>query len=192
MLRDFVLTARLLDDGVMGKFYSAKSNPNIGIEALTFFAASVFWRAAVHNWQYLKSAPVYRIFLGPYEEQLRRYLLGDQRFPKAAALWVWVSRYENPNRVVTPPVSTRAWNCHLHAFDIPGIRFTLILGRAIPEYVRQVCIRNGQDQPILLTSASDDLLATAVSNLSKTTRLSKALQTRGKWRWFGDSESLLP
>jgi hypothetical protein len=122
-LRDHVLEAKLVSEGPMGKFYAARSNPNINVAALTFFAASVFWRAAVRTWRLLKSGLPYRIALGPYEEQFREYLLGEAPFPPSAALWVWVARHETPSRAATPPDSHRVGQCRIHFFDVPGVRF---------------------------------------------------------------------
>jgi hypothetical protein len=183
LLREFILKAEMLDDGVLGKIYSAKSNPQIDSGALAFFAASVFWRAAVHHWRYLRLAPISRIVLGPYQEQLRKFLLGEQRFPDSVGIWVWVSSYDQPSRAITTPHSMRYWDCHVHSFDIPGIRFMMIVGRALPDFVRLMCILNGRDQPILVSDAPDDILSTKLNELSRSTRLSDVLQKKGKWSW---------
>jgi hypothetical protein len=88
-----------------------------------------------------------------------------------------------PSRVVTTPHSTRFWNCHVHVFDIPGIRFTLFFGRSLPGHVQLLCASSGPDQPILVSDAPHDILASDIAKLSKTTRLSRTLQRKGKWSW---------
>jgi hypothetical protein len=181
VLRDLVLSSKLLDAGEMGTFYSAKSNPQIDTEALTYFAASVFWRAAVHDWEYLKLRA--SISLGCYEEQFRSYLLGEAPFPKSAAMWVWVSRYEEPSRAVSTPHSIRVCDCYMHIFDVPGLRFSLLVGQMMPDWVQFLCILNGRDQPILVSDAPDDILAADVQKASQTTHLSSRLQKLGKWVW---------
>jgi hypothetical protein len=180
-LRELVVESTPLDTGVVGTFYSAKSNPKIDARMLTYFAASVFWRAAVHRWKYL-NVPA-SITLGVYEEQFRMYLLDEAQFPKAAAMWVWVSSYKEPSRALSTPHSARQLNCHLHSFDIPGMRFTLVVGQAIPDWARFLCVLNGQDQPVLVSDAPDDILATDVHKMSQTTHLSDRLQGQGKWSW---------
>src|SRR5271170_6841913 len=52
LLRDSVLSSRLLDDGKMGRLYSVKENPKVSVKHLAFFAASVFWRASIYNWRF--------------------------------------------------------------------------------------------------------------------------------------------
>ena len=182
-LRDLVLKAELLDDGPVARMYSTKSNLNIDSGALTFFAASVLWRAAAHTWQFLRGVPGNPIRLGPYQESLRKYLLGQEPFPRSAAMWVWVSRYDKPSRAVTTPHSGRVWNCYRHTFDIPGIRFDLFVGRTLPQFIRLMCVMNGPDRPILVSDAPDDILATQLTQFQQTTQLSKALQRKGKWSW---------
>ncbi len=182
-LRELVLDAELVDDGEVAKIYSGKSNPHIDCDALVFFAARVFWRAAVHQWHLPGSNPEPSVRLGPYEDLLREYLLGSTQFPKTAAVWVWVSQAARPSRAVTFPHSCRIWDCHAHTFDVPGIRFDLFVGRTIPQFVRLMCALNGLDRPILMSGAPDDVLATRLARLSQTTRLSMALKGRGKWSW---------
>jgi hypothetical protein len=183
ILRDLVLNAALLDDGATVTIYSAKSNPRINRGALAFFAASVVWRAAVHEWQLPGPVQEDPVALGPYQELLRKYLLGEEQFPQSAAIWVWVSRSNEPSRAFTLPQSSRIWNCHSHTFYVPGIQLTLLLGQAIPRDVRLLCVLNGPDGPILVSDAPDDTLATQVSYISQKTRLSKTLQSKGKWSW---------
>jgi hypothetical protein len=182
-LRELMLKGQLLGDGPVAKFYSTKSNLHIDSGALTFFAASIFWRAAARDWQFLKSVPGNPIALGPYQESLRKYLLGQTSFPHSAAMWVWVSSYDKPSRVVTTPHSGRILNCHAHSFDIPGMRFDLFLGRRLPEFVRLLCVVNDPDRPILVSDAPDNILATQLDQFRQTTQLSKALQKKGKWSW---------
>ncbi len=183
LLREQVVRSRLLDDGPVGRIYSSKSNPNIDSGALTFFAASIFWRAAAHAWQIPGRMRGSLIDLGPYQESLGKYLLGQEPFPGSAAMWVWISLYDKPSRAVTTPDSSRICNCHAHTFDIPGIRFSLFVGRTLPQFVRLMCVAGGPDGPIVASYAPDDILATQVSQISQTTRLSKALQRKGKWSW---------
>jgi hypothetical protein len=181
-LRDLVLKAKLLDDGAAARIYSSKSNPDIDVASLAFFAASVFWRGAARTWRF-QGHELERIALGRYQESFRRYLLGLEPLPNSAAMLVWVSHCDKPSRAVTMPQTHRVDDCHVHSFDIPGIRFDLFVGREVPSFVRLLCVVNGPERPILLSEAPDDILATQVGQVSRTTRLSKKLQAKGKWSW---------
>jgi hypothetical protein len=181
LLRDSVLGCQLLDDGKMGRLYSVKGTPDVSVEHLTFFAASVCWRASVHSWRL--GPRTERIFLGPYQEPLRRYLLGQEPFPQHAAMWVWVSNYDKPSRAISFPHSLRTWDCYAHSFDIPGVRFMMFVGKVLPEIAHRLCILRGTEKIILVSSAPDDILATDVAKISQTSRVSPKLLSQGKWSW---------
>ena len=74
---------------VMSDFfvYSAAPMTEIDAEQLSHFGMGVFWKASVHNWR--SKAGLFRIDLGPYADEIRRFLL-DGSFPEHAALWVCV------------------------------------------------------------------------------------------------------
>jgi hypothetical protein len=55
--------------------------PDINAGALCYFALSVIWRAAVWTWR-LERATAEALCLGPYRDQLRRFLLGEYLIQK--------------------------------------------------------------------------------------------------------------
>ena len=62
--------------------YSAKDTPTIDREKLAYFGLSVFWRASVATWKDASGISEIRINLGEkYNEEIRRYLLGETGFP---------------------------------------------------------------------------------------------------------------
>lgn len=181
LLRDSVLGSQLLDDGLMGRLYSVKQNVGINCNQLAYFATSVVWRAAIYNWRFGLRAE--RVFLGPYQDQIRRYLLGQDQFPRQAAMWVWVSSYDKPSRAISFPQSLRVWDCYSHGFDVPGVRFTMFVGKVLPEVVRRLCIIHGEEKIVMVSPAPDDILATSVGKISETSRVSPKLLALGKWSW---------
>jgi hypothetical protein len=64
------------------RIYSCNNIPSISAHSLTYFALSIFWRAAVYPWT-IGRRPVH-IELGPYRELLRRFLVGAAPFPNSA------------------------------------------------------------------------------------------------------------
>lgn len=68
--------------------YSAADTPGIERAKIAYFALSVFWRASVHTWEQ-ESGEKIRIDLGKkYNEEIRRYLLGETPIPEHANLLV--------------------------------------------------------------------------------------------------------
>ena len=94
-----------------------------------YFAASVFWHAAARAWT-LDSETIPRIRLGPYEEQLRRFLIGELPFPDGIRLFVHVWSEEHAGFTSIAPCSARAPDgTHRHKFTIPGILFIILVGQ---------------------------------------------------------------
>jgi hypothetical protein len=110
-----------------------------GVEAdqLSYFAASVFWRAGVHNWPVAD-----RIELGPYEEQLRLFLLDEADFPQDGVLIVTVSstndQFSNES-MAFPFIKDHTAHFRQYRFWIPGLTFQIFFGRAIPREIRMLC-----------------------------------------------------
>lgn len=118
-------------------FYMSLQNDKINTAALVYFAASVFWRAAVHPW---RSDAIIHIELGPYAEAFRKYLIGKDEFPQNAVLWAGVSGAHQPATSVNfPHARKRTDDFHSYNFHIPGIYFDLFVGNSIPQSIRHFC-----------------------------------------------------
>lgn len=66
--------------------YSAADTPDINRDQIAYFAISVFWRASVHTWE-RESGELVSIDLGKeYNEQIRKYLLGEAPLPARAVM----------------------------------------------------------------------------------------------------------
>ena len=87
-LRDILCNATPVWEDPEIRLYSCKNVPSIAPNSITYFALSVFWRAAVHHWT-IGGRPV-SIELGPYREPLRTFLLGAAAFPRSTSLSVLV------------------------------------------------------------------------------------------------------
>ncbi len=97
------------------------------VDQYLYFAASVFWRASAHAW-YQETGALGRFTLGPdYQEQFRRYLLGQAAFPLEARMWVHVSSGTLKDPLIVFPCTTAVEGAHRHKFYVPGILFILFL-----------------------------------------------------------------
>ncbi len=133
------------------RVYYAAGIPKINAAALTYFAASIFWRGAVHPWKSDGTVPVP---LGPlFEEQLRQYLMGLQPFPKDSfSLWVVVREGKEIDRLTYEPAGNRIGKLHSYRFPMPGLCFMLYVGRNSPEYIREKCFASGSGNPLVVSS----------------------------------------
>lgn len=135
--------------------YSAPSDPNINTDQLVYFCISVFWRASVRDW--IASGQKYEaISLGKtYQEQIRKYLLGEREFPQNAAVTVILSQLKFPHLAFNFPDTVRVESCYCHTLHIPGMTFQLMLGKQWPEGTHEGCILRSPFHPIFVCKDGD-------------------------------------
>jgi hypothetical protein len=110
--------------------------PNIDVDALARFGASVFWRASI-------SAAFPKFQLGhDDEEAMRQYLNGESTFPTRARLTLAIIKADDSpvDEVVTSPDGRRADGYrHEHVFVAHGLHFLLSLGSEFPAGIDLIC-----------------------------------------------------
>jgi hypothetical protein len=146
------------------RIYLASDIPQIDTDALAYFATSIFWRGSIHPWNQDGSLPVR---LGPFADSFRRYLMGEEAFPKYAALWVAVREKSKVGRLTFTPVGGRIGNFHTHRFPMPGFGFMLFTGKNIPENIRRICFVRGQGNPLIRTSLFEQPLLEQALNMAR-------------------------
>jgi hypothetical protein len=132
--------------------YSAEHTPTIDREKLAYFGISVFWRASVATWNDANGHPEIRIDLGPkYNEQVRRYLLGEMGIPKEAFLTVYVcSDAASALRSFAPSKNGTTRLGKLTGFLVRGIEFNFGIGKAVQKFQRQLAMTNTESRWIHL------------------------------------------
>jgi hypothetical protein len=161
-------------------YYSA-TVVDLDVKRMVYFAASVFWRAAVHSWK-TGNDQVTRLHLGPFAEPLREYLLGGC-FPVHVVLLanVGVPADELMNAICSLPYATGHARHHSYRFDVPGLMFLLEVGRSVPKEWERICLaRSGV---VAISSALDRLRLYRM--LGAATRAEKKGRLRAMH--FGDS-----
>ena len=150
--------------------YSAADVPTLPIDKLVYFCASVIWRASLRDWLIgRRTHPALEIGRR-YEEEIRLFLLGQTSFPQNAAVAVNVSRLAQPLMVCNFPDPLRADSFHAHRLCIPGVNFVVMLGKHIPEDIRQMCILRGPLHPIVVSDQGDAFVHTTLLALTKKIR----------------------
>lgn len=141
-------TPDLSSDTTTTRVYYASAIPEINVAALSYFAASIFWRGSIHPWNDDGSVPVN---LGPFQEAFRQYLMGVHPFPKDAVLWVAVREGKEIDRLTYAPMGERRERVHTYKFPMPGFGFSLTVSKNIPANYRKHCFVHGQGNPIIVT-----------------------------------------
>jgi hypothetical protein len=155
-------------------YYSSAGIAAINMDALVYFALSMFWRASAHTWRNV-SGLMEGIELRSFEETIRRFLLGD-KFPADTVILVSVW----PTRDVLPAAYTprrgRAPGYHCFNFLIPGVEFKLLTGRAIPEVLRAACSYASADKLVFSAMSVISDTMESFTKLMSTSQVSKNLQ----------------
>jgi hypothetical protein len=170
------------EDGAL-RFLAAK-NPGIDVTSLTHFAMGIFWKASVHSWKGHTLAP--RIELGPYSEEIRKWLRGASSFPRDSSLAVLLSPPSRVLNAMSDPIEGVRQQWRSHFFYVFGVLFVLNVGREIAPEVRSLCLYQNSDHPILvsedLTARIERLFAGTVHGSRETNALRALRAKRAAWR----------
>jgi len=135
--------------------YCGSHIPEVNVEQLVYFCISVFWRASVKDWW--SSGHKYEsINLGTkYQEEIRRYLLGDLKLPDSFAVTVILSNLTKPVLAFNFPVSSRIEGAHSHRLHIPGMTFLLAVGKQAGQSLSEIDILRSASHPIFVSTDGD-------------------------------------
>jgi|GEM_PF-1283686 hypothetical protein len=136
------------------RVYWAANVPEVNSQALAYFGASMFWRGSIHPW----SQGTVPVELGPFRESFREYLMGLSDFPNHCALLVAVREGKAIDRLTHIPVGERMGLCHIYKFPMPGLAFSLAVGKNIPAHFRGACFVHMPGNPIIVSPIIEELL----------------------------------
>ena len=139
---DALSAAKPLEAGTGFRAYDGAA-AGLDVAQIAHFGAGMFCRAAAHQWSPIEGQTPPRLDLGPYEEELRRFVLGVSRFPDNAALIVSVTSDKSVlrnERFTVPHEDGREPGYRRHSFVIPGLHFELLVGSVLPPAARDLCI----------------------------------------------------
>jgi hypothetical protein len=148
------------------KLYRASRISAINVDALIYFAASLFWRASAHTWK-LRSKEYSKIDLGPFQDHLRCFLLGQASFPSEMVLWVSVPETVTPIWALSlMPHGGREDLYHRYRLVVLGVMFDLFVSRNLPAFLSYTCIVRGEDNPVLRTNMLEETLIESMKGRS--------------------------
>lgn len=117
----------------------AGNDIGLDMDKFAYFALSVVWRAAVHDWLMPDGVLLPRMAIGDFEPPIREYLLGTGRFPPDTAVIVIVCSDVEARRVWTTPTVNVEANCVNFRFLARGVFFRVMMGYQLPSYFRERC-----------------------------------------------------
>ena len=181
-LYDLVTAGPYVDAGEGSKCYLGVQNSNINCQKITHFAMGIYFKAAVHSWSGSQSEP--RINLGPYSEEVRKYLLGGP-FAANMSLVVTLSPREDAYIGFNEPYeAVRELTHRLFMFCIPGMWFCLMVGKLLPEEARGVSITAPDGAIIVSSEIGKKGQTLAIKALRKGRKTKSYIQAMQKvWEW---------
>ena len=143
------------------------SGPVVGIDMdkFAYFALSVLWRAAVHQWTLPDGTLTSPHDLGVYEEPIRKFLIEETPFPPETSVVVTVCTDLLSREHWITPMFGMEQGCMTFPFLALGVIFRVWLGSKIPEKIRRACCCSSPDKPIFSTHCDDKTLE-VLGNLS--------------------------
>ena len=137
---------------------SCHSSESLGIapEKFAYFALSLVWRAAAHDWSLPDGTRVARLDLGDFYEPVRAYLLGAVEFPTDTFLTA---------AVCTDPEAQEYWTPPLRSTDLPalivvpvlGFLFRVWFGRHVPTPLLRTLFYPSEKRPVFSLKCWDVL-----------------------------------
>jgi len=168
-LRELLVRQGPLHAGSVATTYSGRQILGADVVKLQYFAASIFWRASVHG--RVTSTGPKSVCLGPrYEEEFRRYLLGETGFPANSALVLSVSAAATPYTAMNYPMvmARHPIGCHANRFVASGIYFDLLVGKQAAQ-AHPFCFVHSTENLIHITARIDAWIEESSFKLSRAT-----------------------
>jgi hypothetical protein len=161
LLNDALSAAPVEYQDEQSTIYTATGLPSVDISKLVYFAASVFWRASVHEWRAGKDL-LKVVRLGQrFDEEFRTYLLGGP-FPNKATLHLFVIKTRGIWNSFSYPHGGRDAGYSFVTFPYFGLVFTLWLGNLVPSSIRTTAFFPCPKNLILKTDVVDGSLIDGV------------------------------
>ena len=161
------------------RVYDASGVLGTSVGDYLYFAASVFWRAAVHSWSFGKHR-IEKLELGSrYIEEFRLYLCDQASFPAQARLFLHLSSEPKPEMSAVFPCSARPEGARRHKFYIPGMLFMLFLGKDAPTKHGKLALNSQGGGFVWLCPWMNDELFLASMRLAERATKTSALGTQG-------------
>lgn len=152
--------------------FSGVSIPEIDTDSLAYFALSVFWRAAIHQWKSI-DGNMEPLDLGTFEEEIRSFLLGGP-FPMNAVVTVSVWPTSRVLPAAYTPREGEALGFRMFNFMIPGIEFRLYIG-SFPLELRSLCVKTSPQRVIIASASLEQETMQTFFGLIKTSKPSRGL-----------------
>ena len=136
------------------RFYSQEMSPRVDRGKIAYFAASIFWRAAVHTWRQEDGKMISIDLSAEERESLRQYMLGNEGFPKSAGLLTYACTDMSSQRSFWMPGKNDRTKDRAFLLGLRGMTFFFAIGEAVPPLIAKYCMMNSPQRWITVRNCS--------------------------------------
>lgn len=147
-LYDLLIDEMICDTDGDCRVYDTRAVPGIDTGKLAHFALGMLWKTTACDWVGVDGY-IRRLSLGPYEEPIRRFLLGEAPFPKHCFVNVFV--WPDKSSVIYGTYIPRRHpkpKSHVYTYYLPGITFAIHVGKGVERTQRELCCYSNERKPI--------------------------------------------
>jgi hypothetical protein len=134
---------------------AAYSGTACGIDTakLAHFGAGVLWRASLRCWP-IGTTETTTVDLVPYQEAVRKFLLGEESFPADGTAIVTICTDFESQGCFFPPCSIRDGVVSGYALLVLGVYFRFFFGPDVPSEFQQFCCVHSTRERIIVADHS--------------------------------------
>lgn len=156
------------------KLYDGNTIPGLDCASLLHFGAGIFFKAAIHSWQF--EGAVSKIEIGEYAEPLRKFLHDGADLPAQVAISMAVASDLPRFLGCFPPIPMEDFNGTEFKFYVSGIIYTLTVGENIPENFREYVFSAKERKLIYLIDEVSDVGRDIMKQIIANARVSPELE----------------
>jgi hypothetical protein len=150
--------------------------PGLEFDKLFHYGLGVFFKAATRVWHV--DGNIAHITLNwEAREALRKAVYGNASLPKTMRMTIAIASQKHPFLGMITPDRMQEPGCLKFVFYVPGIFYTLFVGKRIPEMAKNAAAIRGIEKPIYLMPEASDNAKAIMKILSSTGLKSSRVQT---------------
>jgi hypothetical protein len=155
------------------------SGRDMGIDTEPFahFALGLLWKGAVHQWNTVQGQTTSVKLNHPYEDAIRRYLLGESGLPEGVYIMVAACKDKGSRGMVFAPTLVNGANHQMFSILVRGLWFHIVVDKNAKPATKDVCCVRSEKKVLHLENCHERFLH-AGRHVYKTARIASNVSRR--------------
>lgn len=129
----------------------------VDTEPLAYFSLGLLWKGAVYQWKTVEGQTT-TVNVGPYEESIRKYLLGDTGFPEGVFVLLAVCEDKGSRGMIFAPTLVAGTAHQMFSILIRGLWFHIIVDKNAAAGNKNLCCVQSEKKVLHLEDCSERFL----------------------------------